>query len=63
MLRHVRLTLIFAGLYIRYREKMEHRLETGNGSNRLFVLYRMSMFCTFREIHKRKPIGRNILVI
>lgn len=63
ILRNARLTLIFTSLYIKYREKMERKLETGNTSNRLFVLYRMSMFCTFREIHKRKKAGSNIPVI
>ena len=63
ILRSVRATLIFASFFIRYRERMENKLETGNGSNWLFVLYRMSMFCTFREIHARKKPRNNILMI
>jgi glycosyltransferase involved in cell wall biosynthesis len=52
----LRLTLILAGIFIRYRERMEMSLESGNKSNYLFVFYRMSMFCTYREIHRRKNI-------
>ena len=63
ILRFGRLSLILAAFFIKYREKMELKLETGNGSNILFVFYRMSMFCTFREIHKRKKISGNILII
>jgi hypothetical protein len=63
ILRFVRSTFIFAGLFIKYRQRMELRLETGKGSNQLFVLYRMSMFCAFREIHKRRKISGNILII
>ena len=63
ILRFVRLSIILAGIFVRYREKMEQRLESGNSSNLLFVFYRMSMFCTFREIHKRKQFSGNILII
>ena len=52
----LRLTLILAGIFIRYRERMELRLESGKRSVYLLVLYRMSMFCTYREIHRRKKI-------
>jgi glycosyltransferase involved in cell wall biosynthesis len=63
ILKCVKLTLIFAGFFIRYRQRMELRLETGKGSKWLFVVYRMSMFCFFREIHKKKKISGNILII
>ena len=63
ILRFVRLTIILAGIFIRYKERMELRLETGKGSNCLFVFYRMSMFCTYREIHGRKKFSGNILII
>ena len=54
-----RLTLILAAIFIRYRERMEIRLDSTNISLYLFVFYRMSMFCTYREIHRR----RNIIAI
>jgi len=54
--RLLRLSLILAGFFIRYRERMEIALESGNRSNYLFVFYRMCMFCTYREIHSRKNI-------
>ncbi|HUX95524.1 MAG TPA: glycosyltransferase [Bacteroidales bacterium] len=52
----LRLTLLLAGIFIRYRERMEMSLESGKGSNYFFVFYRMTMFCTYREIHRRKNI-------
>ena len=63
ILRFVRLTLILAGFFIKYRQRMELKLETGKESKWLFVFYRMSMFCLFREIHKKKKIGGNIFII
>jgi glycosyltransferase involved in cell wall biosynthesis len=50
------LTRIFAALYIKYRERMEIRLDSGKISLLLFSFYKMSMFCTYREIHRRKKI-------
>ena len=52
----VRLSLILAAIFIRYRERMEMSLESGKKSNYFFVFYRMCMFCTYREIHRRKNI-------
>ena len=63
ILRFARLTIILAAIFIKFREKMELKLDTGKGSNLLFVFYRMSMFCTFREIHQRKKFSGNILII
>ena len=40
----------------RYRERMEIRLDSSNISLLLFGFYKMSMFCTYREIHNRKNI-------
>jgi len=51
-----RLTRILAGIYIHYRDKMEIRLDSANPSLILFGLYKVCLFCTFREIHKRKQI-------
>src|SRR5450759_454427 len=55
-LRFFRLTRILAGLFIRYRDRMEIRLDSSNISLRLFGFYKMCMFCTYREIHRRKNI-------
>ncbi len=54
LLRTFRLTRIMAALYIKYREEMEIRLDSADISLLLLGLYKMSMFCTFREIHRRK---------
>ncbi len=51
-----RLSLLLAAVFIRYRERMEMSLESGKKSNYFFVFYRMCMFCTYREIHRRKNI-------
>ncbi len=59
ILAFFRLTLLLAGLYIRYKEKMEIRLDSHNPPMILFSIYKVCMFCTFREIHRR----RNILPI
>ncbi|MDO9339143.1 MAG: glycosyltransferase family A protein [Bacteroidales bacterium] len=58
-LRFFRLTRIFAGIFIRYRDRMEIRLDSSNISLRLFGFYKICMFCTYREIHRR----RNVLPI
>lgn len=59
ILKVFRLTLILAGIFIRYRERMELRIDSSNPSMLLFGFYKVSMFCTYREIHGR----RNILPI
>ncbi len=55
-LRFFHLTRILAGLFIRYRDKMEIRLDSANASITLFKFYKISMFCTYREIHRRRKI-------
>ena len=55
-LRFFRLTRILARIFIRYRDRMEIRLDSSNISLRLFGFYKMCMFCTYREIHRRKNI-------
>ncbi|MBE0653499.1 MAG: hypothetical protein IH594_06860, partial [Bacteroidales bacterium] len=52
----LRLTLVLADIFIRYRDRMEIRLDSGKKSLYLYVFYRMCMFCTYREIHRRKDI-------
>ena len=55
-LRFFRLTNILARFYIRYRDRMEIRLESGSISILLFRFYKNAMFCTYRKIHRRKKI-------
>lgn len=55
-LRFFRLTLIFTGIFIRYRDRMEIRLDSSNISLALFGFYKICMFCTYREIHRRRNI-------
>lgn len=50
----LRLTRVFAGLFIRYRDKLERQLDSSKPSLRLFRFYRISMLCTYREIHSRR---------
>lgn len=52
----LRLTGLLAGFFIRYRDRMEIRLDSSSISLPLFKLYRISMFCTYRKIHGRKKI-------
>lgn len=53
-IRFLRLRLIMAAIYIRYRERMEIRIDSADPKLWLFSLYKLSMFCTIREIHVRK---------
>jgi len=55
-LKFFRLTRILAGLFIRYRDRMEIRLDSSKINLYLFGFYKVSMFCTYREIHRRKNI-------
>lgn len=55
-LKYFGVTRILAAIFIKYRERMENRLDSGKISLKLFGFYKMSMFCTYREIHTRKHI-------
>ena len=55
-LRFFRLTRLLARFYIRFRDRIEIRLDSGKNSILLYRFYKASMFCTFREIHRRKKI-------
>jgi glycosyltransferase involved in cell wall biosynthesis len=55
-LRIFRLTLVLAGVFIRFRERIELRIDSADPPLWLFRFYKMAMFCTFREIHSRKKI-------
>jgi glycosyltransferase involved in cell wall biosynthesis len=52
----LKLTRILAGIFIRYRERLEIRLDSSKISLSLFRFYKICMFCTFREIHRRKNV-------
>ena len=56
LLEMVRLTRVLARVYIRYRERMEIRLDSSHISLKLFGFYKICMFCTYREIHRRKNV-------
>jgi glycosyltransferase involved in cell wall biosynthesis len=56
-LKYFGLTRILAAIFIRYRDRMEIRLDSSKISLILFGFYKMSMFCTYREIHIRKNIS------
>jgi glycosyltransferase involved in cell wall biosynthesis len=56
-LRFFRLPPLLARFYIRYRDRMEIRLESGKISVLLFRYYKVSLFCTYREIHRRKKVN------
>jgi glycosyltransferase involved in cell wall biosynthesis len=55
-LRLFRLPRILAGIFIRYRDQMEIRLDSSKVSLTLFGFYKICMFSTFREIHSRRKI-------
>jgi GT2 family glycosyltransferase len=55
-LRILRVARILAGFFIKYRDRMEIRLDSNKISLNLFALYKISMFCTYREIHRRRKI-------
>ena len=56
VIRVFRLNLILAGIFVRYRERMEIKIDSANPSLVLFAIYKVSMFCTYREIHGRRKI-------
>lgn len=53
-LKYFGVTRVLAAIFIRYRDRMEIRLDSSDISLLLFGFYKMSMFCTYREIHNRK---------
>ncbi len=55
-LNDFRITRILAGVYINFRDRMEIRLDSADPSLYLFDFYKICLFCTYREIHKRRPI-------
>jgi glycosyltransferase involved in cell wall biosynthesis len=61
-LKIFRLTLILAGIFVRYRERMEIRIDSSNPPLWLFSLYKVCMFCTFRELHQRRQVIQTLLI-
>jgi glycosyltransferase involved in cell wall biosynthesis len=55
-IRFFRIRLILVALFIRFRERMELRIDSSNPPLWLFSLYKISMFCTYREIHSRRKL-------
>jgi glycosyltransferase involved in cell wall biosynthesis len=55
-IKYFGLTRVLAAIFIRYRDQMEIRLDSSHISLLLFAFYKMSMYCTYREIHIRKHI-------
>jgi glycosyltransferase involved in cell wall biosynthesis len=55
-IRYFGFSRILAAVFIKYRDRMEIRLDSNKISLLLFGFYKMSMFCTYREIHRRKNI-------
>jgi glycosyltransferase involved in cell wall biosynthesis len=60
ILRILRITLILARIFIRYRERMEIRIDSSDPSLWLFSFYKVCMYCTYREIHQRKNVPQAI---
>ncbi len=55
-LRFFHLTYVLAGIFIKYRDRMEIRLDSSKISLLLFDFYKICMFSTYREIHRKKNI-------
>ena len=55
-IRFFRIRLILVALFIRFRERMELRIDSSNPPLWLFSFYKISMFCTYREIHSRRKL-------
>jgi GT2 family glycosyltransferase len=56
ILRFFHMTRVLAGVFIRYRDRMEKRLDSSKISVTLFNFYKICMFSTFREIHRRRKL-------
>lgn len=53
-IRFIRVRLILVAILVRFRERMEIRIDSANPSIWLFQFYKICMFCAFREIHRRR---------
>ena len=62
LLKTLHLTRIFAGIFIRFRERMEIRLDSSKVSLRLFRFYKISMFCTLQgNTPEKKTVCRYLI--
>jgi glycosyltransferase involved in cell wall biosynthesis len=55
-LKFFRLAGLIARIYLRYRDRMEIKIESGKHQILLYRFYKEAMFCAFREIHRRQNI-------
>ncbi len=55
-IRIFRVRLVLVGIFIRFRERMEIRIDSSNPPLWLFNFYKVCMFCAYREIHSRRKI-------
>ncbi len=54
VLKSFGITGFLAKFYIRYKDRIERRLDSSPVSLRLYNLYRIGMFCAFRGMHAKK---------
>jgi glycosyltransferase involved in cell wall biosynthesis len=55
-IRIFRVRLILVAIFIRFRERMELRIDSSDPPLWLFSFYKVCMFCAYREIHSRRKI-------
>lgn len=55
-LSRIGLTYFLAGFYIRYRDRLEIALDSSKISLFKFALFRITLFATYRAIHRRRNI-------
>jgi len=55
-IRILKVRLILVALFIRFMERMELRIDSAKPPLWLFSFYKITMFCTYREIHKRRML-------
>ncbi len=53
-LRLIRVRLILVAILVRFRERMEIRIDSANPPMWLFHFYKVCIFCAYREIHRRR---------
>lgn len=53
-LRLIRVRLILVAILVRFRERMEIRIDSANPPMWLFHFYKACIFCAYREIHRRR---------
>lgn len=55
-IRLFRIRLILVAVFVRFRERMEIRIDSSNPPVWLFNFYKVCMFCAYREIHSRRKL-------